>query len=77
MGWVFGIHSYRGEGQWSIVDLTVESTVGKFYVIYGVFSPMACLIGELGRLSPYRTIALCLDQLFDPQRSVIIELVTD
>lgn len=77
MGWVFGIHSYWAEGQWSIIDLTVESTVGKLCVIYDVFRPMACLIGGLGRLPPYRTIALCLDKLFDPRRFVITELVVD
>jgi len=77
MGWFLGVHSYWTEGQWGIVDLTVESTVGEFYVIYDVLSPMACVIDGLRRLSPYRTIGSCLDQLFDPQRSVTIEFVAD
>ena len=46
MGRIFGIQSYWAEGQRSIADLTVEYTVGKFRVIYDVFSPVACLIGE-------------------------------
>lgn len=77
MGWIFSVHSYWAEGQWGIVDLTVKSTVGEFYIIYDVLSPMACVIDELRRLSPYGTIGSCLDQLFDPQRSVTIEFVAD
>lgn len=77
MGRIFGIQSYWAAGQWGIADLTVGSTVGKHYIIYDVFPPMACLIGELGGCRHTETISFCLHQLFCPQRFVMIELVVD
>jgi len=37
MGRILGIHPDWTGGEWSITDLTVEHTVGKFCIVYDVF----------------------------------------